>query len=365
MCERTYNGIRPAVVSYLTLYYATKAAVGEAFGQFVNRQQAYGRLDRVVVDECHVVLDSRGGWRTEILELRQLVRLQTQLVYLTATLMPSEEREFIRCMGLPIKEKIQWFRAPTERKNVTYQVKCCTREEETQVLSGLVERKKKQYGKRGKIIVYCGTVDQTEALASELGAAVFHRNAGNKEYKSAVLHQLKGEDGQQVFTAINALGLGVDAPTIRVVIHVGQVRRLRDYSQESGRAGRDRAKSEAIILNTAKIKARSNWMDDGLRQYVWSGRCRRMVLSEFMDGIERGPCEEGEQACDICGGADDIKELAQVRTGGELEVMDAGVSPSLRFEFQREMQQRRVIEAIDRESRRDEMEEVDKLRRLM
>jgi hypothetical protein len=86
-----------------------EAAVGEAFGQFVNRQQAYGRLDRVVIDECHVVLDSRGGWRSMILELRQLVRLQTQMVYLTATLMPSEEREFVRLMGLPVKEKIQWF----------------------------------------------------------------------------------------------------------------------------------------------------------------------------------------------------------------------------------------------------------------
>ena len=175
-----------------------EAAVGEAFGQFVNRQQAYGRSDRVVIDECHVVLDSRGGWRSKISGLRQLVRLQTQLVYLTATLMPGEEQEFIRLMGLPAKERIQWFRARTERKNVTYRVVACERKQETQTLLDLVARKKAQYGKDGKIIVYCETVEQTEELAGELGAACFHRNAGGQEYKSGIWRELKSSDGQQV-----------------------------------------------------------------------------------------------------------------------------------------------------------------------
>jgi len=51
-----------------------------------------------------------------------------------------------------------------------------------------------------------------------------------------------------VFTATNALGLGIDAPTIRVVIHVGIREKMRDYAQESSRAGRDGLRSEAIML---------------------------------------------------------------------------------------------------------------------
>jgi hypothetical protein len=31
------------------------------------------------------------------------------------------------------------------------------------------------------------------------------------------------------FTAMNVLGLGVDAPTMRVIIYVGMARKLRDY----------------------------------------------------------------------------------------------------------------------------------------
>ena len=51
--------------------------------------------------------------------------------------------------------------------------------------------------------------------------------------------------------ATNALGLGIDVPDIRVVMHVGRVHRLKDYGQESGRAGRDGQRSEAIIVMLA------------------------------------------------------------------------------------------------------------------
>jgi superfamily II DNA helicase RecQ len=51
-----------------------------------------------------------------------------------------------------------------------------------------------------------------------------------------------------VFVATNALGLGIDVPHIRVVIHIGVRSRITDFVQESSRAGRDREKSEAIIL---------------------------------------------------------------------------------------------------------------------
>jgi hypothetical protein len=55
-------------------------AVGESFGHFINRQRAMGRLDRIVIDEYHVVLDSGaagGSWRSRILGLKGLVKAET------------------------------------------------------------------------------------------------------------------------------------------------------------------------------------------------------------------------------------------------------------------------------------------------
>jgi len=42
------------------------------------------------------------------------------------------------------------------------------------------------------------------------------------------------EGQEQVFVATSALGLGVDHGLIRVVLFVGQIRRLRDLVQQSG-----------------------------------------------------------------------------------------------------------------------------------
>ena len=51
-----------------------------------------------------------------------------------------------------------------------------------------------------------------------------------------------------MFTATNALGLGVDTLTIQAVVHIGTVQKMRHYAQESRRAGRDGKISEAIIM---------------------------------------------------------------------------------------------------------------------
>lgn len=351
-----------------------EAAVREAFADFLNRQQAEGRLDRVVVDECHVVLDSRDGWRKDILELRKLVNFETQLVYLTATLMPDEEKEFIRCMGLPPKDQIHWFRSTTERSNIAYRTICCSRKDEMLVLASIVERKKKQYSEDGKIIVYCASVEQTEAIAAELGAICYHRNAGTAEHKSGLLRPLKEPRGQRVFVATNALGLGVDAPTIRVVIHVGIIRRIRDYSQESGRAGRDGEPSEAIIINTAETEEGWKKAEMKMREFVWSRECRRVILGRHMDGIERGVCGEEERKCNACGG---IGEEAEKEVEEEAEQEDIADSSQVvereqteapvytMVDMEQEMQQRRILADTYRDARQKEMNDEDRLRRLM
>lgn len=183
------------------------------------------------------------------------------------------------------------------------------------VLVGIVERKKKQYSEDGKIVVYCASVEQTKAVAAELGGICYHREAGTAEHKSGLLRQLKEPSGHRVFAATNALGLGVDAPTIRVVIHVGMIRRIRDYSQESGRAGRDGEPSEAIIINTAETEEGWETAEMKMKEFVWSGECRRVILGRYMDGIERGVCSEDEQKWDACGGEEDA---AATYVGGHI-----------------------------------------------
>ncbi|PVH91634.1 hypothetical protein DM02DRAFT_545444, partial [Periconia macrospinosa] len=96
---------------------------------------------------------------------------------------------------------------------------------------------------------------------------------------------------QQVFTATNALGLGVDAPMIRAVIYVGAVRKARHYAQESGRVGWDGQASEAIIMRgfwrnrrgiTAVLFPKD--AEEEMMELIGGDGCIREVLDGAMDG---------------------------------------------------------------------------------
>jgi superfamily II DNA helicase RecQ len=349
------------------LFVTPEAAVGEAFGHYINRQRAMGRLDRIVVDECHVVLDSLDGFRSRMLGLRGLVRAETQMVYLTATLRPREEQQFIEAMGLPPKKQCEWFRGQTTRKNIQYWVHAYKAEEEQQAAVDLVEGLKRKYPLPGQVIVYCGTTKRTVQMASVLGAVCYYRAVGSTEEKQRIVQQLTSGE-EQVFTATNALGLGIDAPTIRAVVHIGAVRKMRHYAQESGRAGRDGERSEAIIMRPYREMQRGKVyvpfgkdVEEEVQEFIGGQVCMRRVMDEAMDGTEqRWGCEADEAPCQRCVGSRERRHAGVEEAGvEEAETQQAEVE----FEQQGMVRRRLGLQEMERQGR--EAGEVEGLVALM
>lgn len=302
-----WNGQRPPYHARI-VFVTPESAVSLAFGRFMDEKRTAYQLERIVIDECHNMLDSTPDWRPKMLQLSEMVGKDVPVVYLTATLPPAEEPEFYQAIGVDEREMVV-FRDVTTRPNIAYSVVPYRREEEDTAVRRMVESKKVQYAAPGQIVVFCKTVAQTERLGGFLGCSVYHRHVGTAREKKGILRSLTGQT-ERVFTATNALGEGVNAASIRVVIHVGIREKLKQYVQESGRAGRDGKASEAIIMRAhwthpdGVEKQEQGWRTEAaMKTYLRGENCRRMALDQRMDGrTDRSGCERGEERCDVCRG---------------------------------------------------------------
>jgi superfamily II DNA helicase RecQ len=49
-----------------------ESAVTKSFARFINIKHTRGQLDRIVIDECHTILESTPKWRPDVLRLKEL-----------------------------------------------------------------------------------------------------------------------------------------------------------------------------------------------------------------------------------------------------------------------------------------------------
>lgn len=94
----------------------------DRFIRFMNRLRGQQRLDRIVIDECHVVLNDQATFRPRLRELGDLNRMQVQMVILTAILPPEEETRFIERIWM-VAGDVTTFRESTVRTNIAYRVR--------------------------------------------------------------------------------------------------------------------------------------------------------------------------------------------------------------------------------------------------
>ncbi|KAA8642689.1 uncharacterized protein ATNIH1004_009441 [Aspergillus tanneri] len=166
-------------------------AVQEDFQTFLNRLQQTRRVDRIVIDKCHIVL-------------------------LTATLPPQLEAQLFRRMGYTQAE-VHMFRNRTSRPNVAYRVwrpdvgRSAQWFHSDPVITFIRERIRRAPG--GKVVVYGHVVRHVIKVAQALECKAYHKQQVDKP---GILRRFtQGET--QVLTATSMLGMAWTSPTFAVL----------------------------------------------------------------------------------------------------------------------------------------------------
>jgi superfamily II DNA helicase RecQ len=225
---------------------AAETATTKELRQYAWSLHVDGRLDRVVMDECHAVLESMHF--QDLLQRLKKLAIPCQFIYLTATLHPAMRGEFERAMLL---EDVKYIHGSTVRENFSYRVEACDEDEMDEGICRMVEEAFEDMGGEQRVVVFCKSRSRCESLAMRLRCGLYHAGVDGKAERLEAW--ISGEN--RVMVATGALGTGVDVSGITDVIHVCVPYGMITFCQESGRAGRrgERVKS-TIVVSTVEYE---------------------------------------------------------------------------------------------------------------
>jgi superfamily II DNA helicase RecQ len=328
------------------LFVAVEHAVQPAFRDHLQMMYGMGIFKRIVMDEVHVSLSHRD-FRPDMEKLVFTLRtVAVQVLLLTATMPPCMQSDLRIALACAVWEVI---RAETTRREIGYEVvEVDDKEDELDIeIRFRIKKEMRQWSRdaRGELngkergIVYCLQKEWAEDLCNFINAemgeeicAVYHANL-SKEKRTAVYREWQ-KGTVKILVATSALGLGIDYGHVRFVIHQGQSRSLIDFSQESGRAGRDGKEAHSVIFTSKEMRAKCEWIEEKEREWAghltggfkamkeWvAGRtvggvkeCRRVGLGLYMDGKGSNCLSLGDCVwCDVC------KEAMEKSTDSESE----------------------------------------------
>lgn len=135
-----------------------------------------------------------------------------------------------------------------------------------------------QNHREGASIVYCGSRNKTERVATMLRdkgltALPFHAGLSSVEKRATLMRFRSGEE--MVIVATIAFGMGIDRPDVRCVVHLDMPSSPEAYYQQIGRAGRDGEPSDTLLLYGGEDMARARyWLEQSSAPTTKSASCR-------------------------------------------------------------------------------------------